>query len=340
MVASGPHHDATGNQEMATEAEPNSAKFEQEKWATEVRFRERELAAKERELARSKWSNPLVLAIIGATVAALVNIYVSGMNDHSLRAIESQRADATQKLEQEKAEAARILEVIKTGDTKSAIRNLKFLVDTGLITHSDLVTNIQTYLENNPDQGPVLPPATAQIGPLAFCDRVGIDPDASRPLRQVSLPPQKKCELRTSNGFPLPDPDCTPGATNPHLTLPVLKNKGFTTLCTRDLASSVEEKMAVYRWYDTKRPKNSGARQTCELDHLIPLELGGADTLDNVWPQCGTDNFRTKDTVENYLNREVKSGRMSLADAQRGIAVDWTQFIARARSAAVEPENR
>ncbi len=240
---------------MATEAEPNSAKFEQEKWATEVRFRERELAAKERELARSKWSNPLVLAIIGATVAALVNIYVSGMNDHSLRAIESQRADATQKLEQEKAEAARILEVIKTGDTKSAIRNLKFLVDTGLITHSDLVTNIQTYL-------------------------------------------------------------------------------------TRDLASSVEEKMAVYRWYDTKRPKNSGARQTCELDHLIPLELGGADTLDNVWPQCGTDNFRTKDTVENYLNREVKSGRMSLADAQRGIAVDWTQFIARARSAAVEPENR
>jgi hypothetical protein len=31
--------------------------------------------------------------------------------------------------------------------------------------------------------------------------------------------------------------------------------------------------------------------------------------------------------VENYLADEVKSGKMSLAVAQRGIASDWTQYL-------------
>jgi hypothetical protein len=70
------------------------------------------------------------------------------------------------------------------------------------------------------------------------------------------------------------------------------------------------------------------------LDHLISLELGGADTLDNIWPQCGpsrvklaTRYFKIKDGVENYLAAKVKAGEISLQDAQRGIAADWTQYI-------------
>jgi hypothetical protein len=75
----------------------------------------------------------------------------------------------------------------------------------------------------------------------------------------------------------------------------------------------------------------------CELDHLVPLELGGADGLGNIWPKCGPDGatlderyFKAKDRVENYLAGEVKAGRMSLDDAQRGIAADWTQYLANA----------
>jgi len=56
-------------------------------------------------------------------------------------------------------------------------------------------------------------------------------------------------------------------------------------------------------------------RATCELDHLVPLELGGADSLDNVWPQCGPIGakgleiyFKAKDTVEDYLTTLVKEG--------------------------------
>ena len=80
--------------------------------------------------------------------------------------------------------------------------------------------------------------------------------------------------------------------------------------------------------------RNYGATQVCELDHLVPLELGGADGLGNIWPECGSSAvaldaryFKIKDRVENYLADEVKSGRMSLEAAQRGIATDWTQYL-------------
>lgn len=75
--------------------------------------------------------------------------------------------------------------------------------------------------------------------------------------------------------------------------------------------------------------------QTCELDHLISLELGGNDTVDNIWPQCGPNGavlcerfFKRKDAVENFLAKQVREGKMPLADAQKGIATDWTQFLA------------
>lgn len=72
----------------------------------------------------------------------------------------------------------------------------------------------------------------------------------------------------------------------------------------------------------------------------MPLELGGADTLDNIWPQCAPTGaplpqrfFKEKDIVENYLTAEVKSERRRLTAAQKGIAADWTQYLEQAKSA-------
>ena len=72
----------------------------------------------------------------------------------------------------------------------------------------------------------------------------------------------------------------------------------------------------------------------CELDHLVPLELGDADTLNNIWPQCGPNGvalrqryFKLKDMVEDYLAAMVKAGKMDLDEARKGIAADWTQFL-------------
>jgi hypothetical protein len=177
-----------------------------------------------------------------------------------------------------------------------------------------------------------------------ICKKLGIDPEGSNPITRVDLPPVGTCKPVVKNGLPLPDPKCSPGAVNPTLTLTVLKTPGFTTKCVRDFATSATEKQMTYKWYKIAKPAhNSGQSQVCELDHIISLELGGADTLDNLWPQCGPNRavlnkrfFKQKDAVENFLAREVKAGRMKLDVAQQGIAEDWTQFLAAARKAGVK----
>jgi hypothetical protein len=175
----------------------------------------------------------------------------------------------------------------------------------------------------------------------ANCQKFNLDGTASVPSQAVSLPPAHPCNTRMSNGFPLPDPACTPGAVNPTLTVDVLRNPEFRTGCVRSHATTEEEKAITYEWYGIDHPAhNSGVTQTCELDHLIPLELGGADTLDNIWPQCGPDGvilaeryFELKDTVENYLAKQMKEGRMDLGTVQKSIATDWTQYLADAQRA-------
>jgi hypothetical protein len=170
----------------------------------------------------------------------------------------------------------------------------------------------------------------------------GVDPKASSPLGTDAA--TSGCEFKSNHGYALPDPRCTPGAINPTVTLAVLqataKTKKFTTSCDRDVASSASAKAAMYGAYsDTKPMSNKGQAQTCELDHLVSLELGGADTLDNIWPQCGPAGvilkqryFKIKDSVENYLAVQVKMGDISLESAQHGIATDWTQYIDAATS--------
>ena len=109
----------------------------------------------------------------------------------------------------------------------------------------------------------------------------------------------------------------------------------FKTGCERNAATSAAKKAGTYTAYTIKKPtNNTGLTQRCELDHLVSLELGGADTLDNIWPQCGPPDmklakryFKIKDGVENYLAAKVRAGRISLKDAQHGIAADWTQYI-------------
>lgn len=144
------------------------------------------------------------------------------------------------------------------------------------------------------------------------------------------------CDVRIKNGYPVPDPHCTPGGINPSVSVNILRDVSWRTRSVRNCASSEAQKHIAYRWYNIQKPRiNSNQNQVCELDHLVPLELGGADGLGNIWPQCGPDEvtlneryFKQKDHVENYLAEQVRAGRIPLDSAQRGIASDWTQYIA------------
>lgn len=143
------------------------------------------------------------------------------------------------------------------------------------------------------------------------------------------------CAVRVKNGYPVPDPRCTPGGVNPSISIEVLRDSRWRTRSIRNCESSESMKHIAYRWYEIQKPRiNSDRNQVCELDHLVPLELGGADGLGNIWPECGPGGvalddrfFKRKDHVENYLAEQVRDGRMSLNAAQHGIASDWTQYL-------------
>lgn len=119
-----------------------------------------------------------------------------------------------------------------------------------------------------------------------------------------------------------PDATLTPGATR-QVTLHDLCTPGSSG---KARAVSAKTKRAVYaRYHVTPRP---GA---FEVDHLISLELGGSNDIANLWPQpyFGKVNAHDKDALENKLHALVCRGAVSLDEAQRAIASDWTAALAK-----------
>lgn len=140
-----------------------SADLDWEKWKTDIIFRERELELKTLEQARldkelklridqdrrSRWTSPLVIAILGAAVAAAGNAGISWFNANSTREIQQNTALASLQIERMRGEANRILEAVKTqGDPDKAAANLQFLLDVKLIVDREVADATRTYLSN------------------------------------------------------------------------------------------------------------------------------------------------------------------------------------------------
>jgi len=149
--------------------------FDREKWRAETEVRARELALFEREQAnkdaelalrrdeqaRSRWTNPLVVAILAAALAAVSNAVIAVVNGKLQRALEASKRDAELAIEESKAESVRILEMIKTGETETAAKNLTFLLDTGLVTGTPRAVRLREFLAHRqPGTGPALPAPT------------------------------------------------------------------------------------------------------------------------------------------------------------------------------------
>jgi AraC-like DNA-binding protein len=136
--------------EVNAMSEQAALEFEREKWRDEYDLRKRDLALKERDASRSRWSSPVVLALLAAALAGFGNAAAIWLNGRQAR-----------ELEEAKAEAARILEVIRTDNPDKAATNLKFLVDAGLISDDARRASIRTFLAaRGAGQGPVLPGAS------------------------------------------------------------------------------------------------------------------------------------------------------------------------------------
>jgi hypothetical protein len=118
----------------------------------------------------------------------------------------------------------------------------------------------------------------------------------------------------------LPDLACTPGA---------VATTDLDVICHTSTRGrrvvSRNARRRVFAMYGISPHQPPGAY---EMDHLIPLELGGSNAIANLWPEAAP-GFHDKDQVENTLHARVCSGAMTLEDAQRAIAADWRTAAAR-----------
>ena len=140
----------------------------------------------------------------------------------------------------------------------------------------------------------------------------------------LSVPPSGSNSVvlsATSSQTPLlPDPRLTPGATLP-VTVQDISVPGYAHK-VRDVPSDV--KRQVYAEYGITSHPPGGY----EVDHLISLELGGSNSIKNLWPQSYQTqpwNAHVKDKLENRLHDLVCSGQVPLATAQHDIAANWIE---------------
>lgn len=69
-----------------------------------------------------------------------------------------------------------------------------------------------------------------------------------------------------------------------------------------------------------------------EIDHFIPLALGGSNNIKNLWPQPITyPGYKEKDYLQLYLRDQVCNHGMNLTDARMKITGDWYSLYLKIR---------
>jgi Protein of unknown function (DUF3761) len=122
---------------------------------------------------------------------------------------------------------------------------------------------------------------------------------------------------------PLPDRRCSPGGYYKLLTRAVICSSSFHTGTIRNVSQT--EKFAVEREYGMAATYYG---YSIEIDHIVPLELGGSNSIANLFaePGSGRANYHVKDEAENRAKDWVCEGRLSLKAARRGFATDWERL--------------
>jgi hypothetical protein len=125
--------------------------FERYKLDEELKIKREELELRKQELRKQRrLPEGIILAMVGL-LGTLLGILLQGWNGVNL--------------EQKKMQASLIIEAIKTGNPKDAIKNLEFLVRLKLIDDKD---GYIAHLAREPESGPVLPGNPGRSSPLSI----------------------------------------------------------------------------------------------------------------------------------------------------------------------------
>jgi hypothetical protein len=128
----------------------------------------------------------------------------------------------------------------------------------------------------------------------------------------------------------LPNPNLTPGD-----AFAVSRD----AVCAADYSNPaskipVDLKSRVFHRYGVR-----GNAVGYNVDHLIPTDLGGSNSLKNLWPQqlSGEWNYQMKNRLESRLKKMVCRGEVALETARTEIASDW---VAAYKRYIAEPRKR
>lgn len=136
-------------------------------------------------------------------------------------------------------------------------------------------------------------------------------------LRQSSMPAFRGTAGRAEMAA-LPNNSLTPGVTRPVSIGDICSVDHEQVI--RPVSSSLQR--AVLQKYGLRNARI----EDYEIDYLITPGLGGADDINNLWPEPYSStawNARVKDTLEERLHQMVCAGKIDLPTAQHDIAANW-----------------
>jgi hypothetical protein len=165
-------------------------------------------------------------------------------------------------------------------------------------------------------------PAAATPSAAPSHSAAATSPATPAPAPTTSEPkptPSPSGTLRWHANIALPDSKLTPGGIFPGVTAAQVCVSGWAE-AHRNVPD--EARHQVFAEYGL----SYGVHASYEVDHLIPLELGGSNAIRNLWPEPeggSQPGYPSKDRLENRLHQLVCGGSITLAAAQHAIAANW-----------------